>query len=61
MEKKSSGAGSKLLSALTQEQIESLLNAVGPETLLEKVEKHGKKTDTDIGILHRRGIRNRAC
>jgi hypothetical protein len=40
--------GRKLLDALTQEQIESLLDTVGSETLLAKVKKGGKKSDTDM-------------
>jgi hypothetical protein len=46
--KKSKGSGNKLLSALTQEQIGSLLDAVGSRTLLEKIEENRKNSDPDM-------------
>ncbi len=48
MAKKSPGTGSKLLSALTQDQIEKLLDTVGSDILLEKVVHEGKNTDPDM-------------
>lgn len=48
MNRKSPGPGRKLLSALTQPQLESLLDAVGPQTLLEKVAQDREKSDADM-------------
>jgi len=48
MGKKTGGTGRKLLSALTQDQIEALLDTVGSRTLLERIEKNRNKAEPDF-------------
>jgi hypothetical protein len=48
MGNKSTSPGRKLLSALTQDQVASLLDTVGSQTLLDKVKQEHGKIDSDV-------------
>lgn len=55
MGKKSDSPGRRLAEALTKERLETLLDAVGPKTLLEKI-KTISDHDDDISITGNRLI-----
>ncbi|MBN1982199.1 MAG: hypothetical protein JW795_11750, partial [Chitinivibrionales bacterium] len=48
MKKKSFSTGQKLTAALTQEQIESILDIVGNSTIIEKLQINEKKCEADL-------------